>query len=86
MSLFLVDLREHTGFKKGRNLSKIGQHTADTAELFFEDVRLPKSAILGKKKISIQILMFILKEGLSVLIKDSIVWWMNFQGKELEAC
>ena len=47
MSLFLVDTREHPGFKKGKNLRKIGQHTYDTAELFFEDVRLPASAMLG---------------------------------------
>ena len=47
MSLFLVDEREHLGFKKGQNLRKIGQHTYDTAELFFEDIRLPSSAILG---------------------------------------
>ena len=36
-----------TGFKKGRNLKKVGSRANDTAELFFEDVRLPESAILG---------------------------------------
>lgn len=35
------------GFVKGRNLDKIGQHAADTSELFFEDVRVPKSNVLG---------------------------------------
>ena len=35
------------GFKKGRKLKKLGLHASDTAELFFEDVRLPESAILG---------------------------------------
>ena len=39
MTLFLVDSREHDGFKKGKNLQKIGQPTYDTSELFFEDVR-----------------------------------------------
>jgi alkylation response protein AidB-like acyl-CoA dehydrogenase len=34
-------------FHKGRNLNKMGLKGHDTAELFFEDVRLPKSAILG---------------------------------------
>ncbi|QFT78609.1 acyl-CoA dehydrogenase family protein [Erythrobacter sp. THAF29] len=35
------------GFEKGRNLDKIGQHSADTSELFFQDVRVPKTNILG---------------------------------------
>lgn len=35
------------GFEKGRNLDKIGQHTSDTSELFFSDVRVPKTNILG---------------------------------------
>ena len=35
------------GFKKGRNLEKIGLKAQDTSELFFEDVVLPKENILG---------------------------------------
>jgi len=35
------------GFEKGKKLEKIGQHSSDTAELFFQDVRLPGSALLG---------------------------------------
>jgi alkylation response protein AidB-like acyl-CoA dehydrogenase len=35
------------GFKKGTLLKKLGMHSSDTAELFFDDVRLPSSAILG---------------------------------------
>lgn len=35
------------GFKKGRNLNKIGQHANDTAELFFEDVVVPAENLLG---------------------------------------
>jgi acyl-CoA dehydrogenase len=38
------------GFKRGRNLEKIGQHAADTSELFFEDVRVPASALLGPEE------------------------------------
>src|SRR5699024_8115640 len=34
-SLFLVD-SALPGFRKGRNLEKMGQHAGDTAELFFE--------------------------------------------------
>lgn len=46
-SLFLVDT-SLPGFEKGKKLEKIGQHTSDTAELFFQDVRLPASALLGE--------------------------------------
>ena len=45
-SLVLVDSGT-PGFEKGRNLDKIGQHSADTSELFFSDVRVPKTNILG---------------------------------------
>ena len=45
-SLILVDA-DTPGFARGRNLDKIGQHSADTSELFFEDVRVPKTNILG---------------------------------------
>ena len=45
-SLVLVDA-DTPGFSRGRNLDKIGQHSADTSELFFEDVRVPKTNILG---------------------------------------
>nr|ACO11991.1 Long-chain specific acyl-CoA dehydrogenase, mitochondrial precursor [Lepeophtheirus salmonis] len=47
LSLFLVP-SDAPGYSKGCNLKKIGCHNQDTAELFFEDVRLPKSALLGK--------------------------------------
>lgn len=47
-SLFLVDT-SLPGFKVGRNLKKLGQHAGDTAELFFEDVRLPADAVLGRE-------------------------------------
>ena len=46
-TLFLVDT-SLPGFEKGKKLEKIGQHTSDTAELFFQDVRLPSSAVLGE--------------------------------------
>lgn len=45
-SLFLVDT-DTDGFAYGRNLDKMGIHCADTSELFFEDVRVPGSALLG---------------------------------------
>jgi len=48
VSLFLVDANT-PGFHKGRKLKKLGLKTQDTAELFFEDVRVPGSALLGKE-------------------------------------
>ncbi|XP_062302669.1 long-chain specific acyl-CoA dehydrogenase, mitochondrial [Osmerus eperlanus] len=47
ISLFLVE-EGMKGFQKGRKLEKIGLKAQDTAELFFEDVRLPADALLGK--------------------------------------
>merc|ERR1712042_74773 len=49
ISLFLVDTNL-PGFKKGKNLKKLGMKAQDTSELFFEDIRLPTSAILGGEK------------------------------------
>ena len=46
-SLFLVDTTL-PGFERGKKIEKIGQHTSDTAELFFQDVRLPANALLGE--------------------------------------
>jgi acyl-CoA dehydrogenase len=48
ISLILVDAGTE-GFKRGRNLDKIGQHSADTSELFFEDVRVPITNCLGEE-------------------------------------
>jgi alkylation response protein AidB-like acyl-CoA dehydrogenase len=45
-SLIIVDAGT-PGFTKGRNLDKIGQNSADTSELFFEDVRVPITNCLG---------------------------------------
>lgn len=46
VSLILVeDTRE--GFSRGRSIEKLGQHAQDTAELFFDDVRVPVTNRLG---------------------------------------
>lgn len=46
ISLILVE-REREGFERGRNLEKVGNHAQDTSELFFNDVRVPVSNLLG---------------------------------------
>ncbi|MFJ8626117.1 acyl-CoA dehydrogenase family protein [Kitasatospora sp. NPDC093550] len=47
LSLLAVE-RGTPGFERGRNLDKIGQKAQDTAELFFEDVRVPKQNLIGE--------------------------------------
>lgn len=46
ISLFLVDAST-PGFARGKKIEKMGQHASDTAELFFSDMRVPASSILG---------------------------------------
>ena len=46
MSLLVIE-RDMDGFERGRNLDKIGLHAQDTAELFFNDVRVPAENLLG---------------------------------------
>jgi len=46
MSLLVVE-RGMPGFERGRNLEKVGMHSQDTAELFFNDVRVPVANRLG---------------------------------------
>jgi acyl-CoA dehydrogenase len=47
ISLLLVDARACPGFERGRNLDKVGRDLADTSELFFNDVRVPATNLLG---------------------------------------
>jgi acyl-CoA dehydrogenase len=46
ITLFLVDT-SLPGFKRGRNLAKLGLKAQDTSELFFESLRVPASSLLG---------------------------------------
>lgn len=47
MSLLMVDTEQAPGFRRGRNLEKLGMKGQDTSELFFEDVRVPRANLLG---------------------------------------
>ncbi|BAH50785.1 acyl-CoA dehydrogenase family protein [Rhodococcus opacus] len=47
LSLIVVE-RDTPGFERGRNLEKIGMHAQDTAELFFDNARVPAANVLGK--------------------------------------
>lgn len=46
--VLLVLERGMEGFERGKNLEKIGLHAQDTAELFFQDVKVPKANVLGE--------------------------------------
>ncbi|NTV65613.1 MAG: acyl-CoA dehydrogenase, partial [Oscillochloris sp.] len=48
VSLLVVE-RGMEGFTRGRNLEKLGLHAQDTAELFFDEVRVPAANLLGKE-------------------------------------
>jgi alkylation response protein AidB-like acyl-CoA dehydrogenase len=48
MSLLVVE-RDTPGFERGRNLDKVGMHAQDTAELFFDDARVPVANRLGEE-------------------------------------
>jgi len=47
ISLLVVEAEDCPGFVRGRILDKVGQHGADTSELFFEGVRVPAGNLLG---------------------------------------
>ncbi|PEZ09016.1 acyl-CoA dehydrogenase [Bacillus sp. AFS018417] len=48
MSLLVLE-RGMEGFKRGKKLEKVGLHSQDTAELIFEDVKVPASNLLGEE-------------------------------------
>ena len=48
LSLLVVE-GDTPGFERGRNLEKIGIHAQDTAELFFDDARVPAENLLGNE-------------------------------------
>jgi alkylation response protein AidB-like acyl-CoA dehydrogenase len=47
ISLFVVE-RGMEGFERGKNLKKMGMHSQDTAEMFFNNVKVPKENLLGE--------------------------------------
>ncbi len=48
ISLLVIE-RGMPGFERGRNLEKLGLHAQDTAELFFNDVHVPRANLLGEE-------------------------------------
>ena len=68
ISLLVVE-RGMDGFSRGKKLEKIGMHAQDTAELFFDDVRVPATNLLGEEGKGFAYLMEALpQERLSVAV------------------
>lgn len=68
LSLLLVE-RGMPGFEKGKKLEKMGLMAQDTSELFFNDVKVPKSHLLGEEGMGFYYLMHNLpQERLSIAV------------------
>ncbi|HET7849809.1 MAG TPA: acyl-CoA dehydrogenase family protein [Pseudolabrys sp.] len=50
VSLLVVEADDAPGFRRGRKLKKLGMESADTSELFFDDVKLPAENLLGPEE------------------------------------
>ena len=50
VSLIVVETEAAEGFRRGRNLEKLGMKANDTSELFFEDVKVPRTNLLGAEE------------------------------------
>jgi alkylation response protein AidB-like acyl-CoA dehydrogenase len=69
ISLLMIDAST-PGFARGRKLPKLGQHAADTAELFFDDVRVPVADRLGEENQGFYTMMqHLAQERLSVAVQ-----------------
>jgi acyl-CoA dehydrogenase len=70
VSIVLVEA-DRDGFKRGRNLDKIGLDAADTSEMFFEDVRVPMTNCLGEEgKGFIYLMSELPQERLSIAVSS----------------
>jgi acyl-CoA dehydrogenase len=70
ISLILVDTGT-PGYQKGKKLKKIGMHAQDTAELFFDNVRVPKENLLGEEgKGFIQLMKELAWERMQIAIRN----------------
>lgn len=73
VTLFLVDT-SLPGFRRGKNLKKLGMRAQDTSELFFDEIRVPASAMLGEEGKGFELMMTKLaQERLAQAIRSAIV-------------
>ena len=83
-SLLIVDT-DAEGFSRGRNLDKIGLHSADTSELFFDDVRVGGDAVLGEVNNGFAVLMnelprerLVLASGAIAAVEGALAWTIDY--------
>jgi alkylation response protein AidB-like acyl-CoA dehydrogenase len=80
ITLFLVE-GDRDGFRRGKNLEKLGMHAQDTSELFFDNVRVPATNMLGDEGRGFGLMMTKLaQERLaqairSALVTETIIEW-----------
>jgi len=73
VTLFLVDT-SLPGFRRGKNLDKLGMKAQDTSELFFDELRVPASAMLGEEGKGFELMMTKLaQERLAQAIRSATV-------------
>ncbi len=73
VTLFLVDTGL-PGFKRGQNLEKLGMKAQDTSELFFDNLRVPASAMLGSEGDGFKLMMTKLpQERLAQAVRSATV-------------
>jgi alkylation response protein AidB-like acyl-CoA dehydrogenase len=80
ITLFLVE-GDREGFRRGKNLEKLGMHAQDTSELFFDDVRVPASNMLGPEGEGFALMMTKLSQERlaqavrSATVAETVVEW-----------
>lgn len=72
VSLLLIE-RDTPGFSRGRKLNKVGMHSQDTAELIFEDARVPVTNLLGEEGKGFTYLMTKLQQERLVACLNALV-------------
>lgn len=85
IDLYLVEAGT-PGFEKGKKLNKIGWRSQDTAELFFNDCRVPKASRLGEKGQGFKILMDKLQPERLVLCIASVAMAGNILDQTIKYC
>jgi acyl-CoA dehydrogenase len=73
VSLLVIETDDAEGFRRGRNLDKLGMHGQDTSELFFDDVFVPTGNLLGTEGGGFVQLMHQLAWERTVIALDAVV-------------
>ncbi len=80
VTLFLVE-GDRPGFRRGKNLEKLGMHAQDTSELFFDNMRLPPENMLGEEGKGFTLMMTKLSQERlaqairSATVAETIIQW-----------